>query len=81
MNISTLFACLAFFSSVVYLLLGLMALGYQTKENLLEKSWALSPFWALFPSNYNDFGKKVCFKGKCLLFFTVGLTVIWLLLK
>ena len=77
---SKVFLIIAFITGFAYMILGLSAYSFQAKKSGTDKGWGLSPSWAFFPNNYNDYGKRLCKVGKPLFYISTSTCVIGILL-
>lgn len=78
--VTNLIFLLAFLTSSLYVIFGLVAYGHQNLEKE-DRSWALSTFWAFFPDAYDDVGRSFCGVGKKLFWVALGLTILWMLMS
>ena len=63
------------------MILCLSAYKYRSKDKDVDTGWALSPIWALFPSSYDEKGRKICVQGKIFFWISMSLGIIWLVLE
>jgi hypothetical protein len=71
---------LAIIACFAYMFLGLAASQHQDNDSSADKSWVISPLWALFPAAYDEVGKSLCAKGRPVFWAATGLTLMWILL-
>jgi Ca2+/Na+ antiporter len=80
-SIATAIGSVLFVLGLIYALLGFVAYFHVSKEQHVDKGWALSLVWSLNEKSYDEYGKKLCAIGKPLFFVVWGGFLIWLILK
>lgn len=81
MNLLNVMFALLFILAVVYLFMGLTAYSHTIKDDRTDKILAISPWWAIYTSIYDDFGQKLSRYGKAILIIEVVGFVVWMLLR
>lgn len=81
MNLLNIIFVLLFILGVIYLFMGLAAHSHTIKDNRTDKILAISPWWAIYSSIYDDFGQKLSRYGKVILFIEAVGFIIWILLR
>ncbi|MCG7905007.1 MAG: hypothetical protein N0C88_11545 [Candidatus Thiodiazotropha lotti] len=72
---------IVFVLGFIYVLMGLAAYSHTLKEDKSAKSLAISPWWAVNTSIYDNFGRKLAWYGKVILAVNGILCAIWLYIK
>jgi hypothetical protein len=67
--------------AVIYLFMGLTAYSHTIKEDRTDKILAISPWWAVYTSIYDEFGQKLSKYGKAILVVEAVGFGIWILLR
>jgi len=81
MNLLNVMLMFLFLLAVIYLFMGLSASSHTIKNDRTDKILAISPWWPIYTSIYDDFGKKLSKYGKAILIIeTVGF-ILWMLLR
>ena len=81
MNLLNFLFVLLFIFGLIYLVMGLVAYSHTLRDDRSDKMLAVSPWWAIYSSNYDEFGKKLSKHGKRILFIEVIGFVVWMILK
>jgi len=81
MNLLNVMFALLFILAVVYLFMGLTAYSHTIKDDRTDKILAISPWWAVYTSIYDDFGQKLSKYGKAILVIEAVGFVVWMLLR
>ena len=81
MNLLNMMFALLFLLGIVYLVMGLTAYSHTLKDERTDKLLAISPWWAVYSSIYDNFGQKLAKYGKAILFLEVAGFIIWMLLR
>ncbi len=81
MNLLNVMFALLFILAVIYLFMGLAAYPHTIKDDRTDKILAISPWWAVYTSIYDDFGQELSKYGKAILAIEAVGFVIWVLLK
>lgn len=81
MNLGAILGLLACLTALAYMVLGLAAFNHRLREKNANINWVMSPIWALFPSAYDDLGKRLCNKGRYLFWSSNALAVLWLVFR
>lgn len=81
MNLLNVMFALLFILAVVYLFMGLTAYSHTIKDDRTDKILAISPWWAIYTSIYDDFGQKLSKYGKAILVIEVMGFIAWMLLR
>jgi hypothetical protein len=63
------------------MILGLIAYSHKSKDKNVDAGWMISSVWALFPESYDEFGKKLCMKGRFLFWGATFSFLIWFIIK
>lgn len=79
--LANVFLLIAFITGFVYMLLGLIAHGHLKAGREVDKGWALSPIWALFPAAYEKPGERLCLVGRNLFYISTIACIGWLALR
>jgi hypothetical protein len=81
MNPLNVMFALLFMLAVIYLFMGMTAYSHTIKDDRTDKMLAISPWWAVYTSIYDEFGQKLSKYGKAILVVeAVGFT-IWMLFR
>lgn len=75
------FLLIAIITGFIYMALGLVAHGHLKVDREVDKGWALSPIWALFPAAYEKTGERLCEVGKYLFYISTITCIGWLALR
>lgn len=70
-----------FVLAFVYLVMGMIAYSHTLKNTKSDKMLAISPWWAMYNSIYDDFGRKLSKYGKVILFIEVAGFIMWTISK
>jgi hypothetical protein len=70
-----------FLLGVIYLFMGLTAYSHTIRDDRTNKILAISPWWAVYSSIYDDFGQKLSQYGKSILVIEAAGFIIWMLLR
>lgn len=76
--LANVFLLIAIITGFIYMALGLIAHGHLKGGHEVDKGWALSPIWALFPAAYEKTGERLCKVGKYLFYISTITCIAWL---
>lgn len=77
MNIANLFFIILFILAVIYLFMGMAAYSHTINEERENKWLAISPWWAIYGSIYDEFGRKLSNYGRVILVIEIIGFVCW----
>ena len=81
MNLLNVMFVLLFILAVIYLFMGLTAYSHTIRGDRSDKILAISPWWAIYSSIYDDFGQKLSKYGKVILGIEAVGFAVWVLLR
>ena len=80
MNFTYILAGLTFFLGIIYIIFSFIVYSHTLNNELKEKMLALSPWWPLYGSSYDDYGKRLCVFGKLIIFIDIVFIILLYLL-